>query len=709
MAKRKTNTISVMPVRNLLEFSAYELFKGLRTDLYIEFESERDNIIYMTWKEIVLQRYLLDILTKDIYNEKDRISLSVIPITVDLCISKYYTEGVFTANTITRYLEECFKLIIKMLNEHNPPLPRDMLGIFFRNAVITYNTIYNDILYNITDYVTTSKLTDFAAIQNNEELLESMWAVREADSEKKHEAIQNSYAVLDRILRTNPELEHNDIRLGYISGNVKAGQVKQLLSCRGFVTELDGTIFKYPVCTSFILGLNDLYDIAIESRAGAKALYTSNKAVQSSEYLARGLQLVTMILEKLEDGDCGSTHYLDWYVRPKGADNNYKSDLPNLQGKWFLNPETGKEEMITKNHTWLEGKTIKLRSILKCQCKDKTHVCMKCFGALGYSVPSHSNLGHFCSVELSEKITQSILSTKHEMSTAKANEVRLADTTKKYMYVKGNDYFFNDGLINNKEGIEYKIVVTQYEAFGIKDLSKATKINTVDPLRVSRINSIGLMKMKGDELLSHEVLLIKDVNRYGSFTPKFIEYILNTEWTLSDKDDYIIPLNKWNVKQPMINLLNLEYSFKALNDDVSRIFRGIKQKKGKGAEDSPELLVQKLFNIVNFKLDINISILEGIVYPFISRDYETLDFHIGGCTKEGGEPERRSLYQLHDTIINRSAGAAYGWERVAKLIISPRTFGGTNAVDHPMDVTVKPEQVVRKVNKERMEKANASK
>ena len=692
------NKIQVLPVRELLSFSPHELLEGLRTDLVIEFESKQDNCIHMTWKEIILERYLLDILTKDIYNSEYKLSLSCIPITVDLCLCKYYTEGVMTAGTITKYLEEVFKLIIAELKKHS--LPRELLDKFFEYVAVMYNDIYNDIIYNITEYVSTSRITDFVEIQQNDELLDSMLKVREAAPENKNKAIMASYDVLDKILRNDPRYENNDVRLGYISGNVNARQVRQLLSCRGHITELDGTIFKYPVVNSFTLGLNDMYDFSIESRAGAKALYTSNKAVQQSEYLARGLQLVTMIFEKIVDGDCGSKYYLDWYVRPAGPDN--KSDLPNLIGKWFLNPETNKEEIITKDHKWLEGKTIKLRSVLKCITPDKTTACMKCFGELGYSVPSHANAGHFCSVELSEKITQSILSTKHEMSSAKANDIRLAETTRKYMYVKGSDYYFLDGIINNRDKLKYSFVINQQEAFGVKDLSGSTKISAIDPLRVSRIENIGLYIERNGETVDYIILPIKDSNRYGSFTHKFIEHILNTTWTLNSRDEYVIPLDKWNWKQPVINLLDLEYSFKALNKDVAELFRRIKQKRGVGAIDSPELLLQKLFNIVNYKLDINIALLEGIVYPFISRDYKAEDYHIGGYTKDG-EPANRNLFQLHDTVINRSAGAAYGWERVINLIKSPRTFGGLNAVDHPMDVTIKPDEVVRKINKERMQ------
>lgn len=689
MAKRKN---MVLPVRDLLKFTPHELLKGLRTNLHIEFESGEEPIRYMTWKEITLQRYLLDLLCIDLSDGRTTINLSDIPISSDFCICNYYSEGIFTANTITKYLECVYRTVVETYRDRG--FSRAMLPKFYYTIVVIYNTIYNDVVYNIVDYVGSSRVTDFIQIQENEELLQSMLAVRQADLKDKNDAIQNSYAVLDKILRDNTLYPKNDIRLGYVSGNINARQVRQLLSCRGFITELDGTIFKYPVYNSFTLGMHDIYDLTIESRAGAKSLYISNEAVQKSEYFARGLQLVTMILEKLVDGDCGTKNYMDWYVKP--ATKTTKSDIENLLGKRFLNPHTGKEEVITSNHKWLEGTTIKLRTILRCALRDKRTVCMACFGEIGYSVPTHANLGHFCSVELSEKITQAILSTKHEMSSAKTNEIRLAESTKEFMTVQGSDFYFKD-IINNPKS-KYSIVVSQQEAFGIKDINLDTKISSIDPLRVSRIEGITLVKQTGNNVESF-YLPIKDANRPGSFTGKFIEHILKNRWTLSDRDEYVIPLDKWNTKYPIINLLELEYSFKVLNSEVSKAFKNVKQKRGVGSELSPEVFLLQLFDKVNSKLSVNVSLLEGIVYPFVIRDYANLDFRIGGFDANGEMPNR-SLYKLHYLITNRSLGAAYGWERVLNDVLKSTTaFNGVNAIDHPMDVTIKPNDVIKRLDK----------
>lgn len=686
----KVNKRKVLPVRDLFKFSPNELLKGLRTNLTIEFEDKsKDRFIDMSWKEVILQRYVMELLLTSLENGDTIIDLSKFPITTDYCINKYYVEHIFTSTTITKFLEAVFKTIVLSQRAIGQELSRSALDKFYFTIVNIYNTIYNDMVYSITDYVGSSRITDFMEIQNNDELLNSILAVKNAKHDDKHKAIANSYAVLDKILRDDHLYPTNDIRLGYVSGNINSKQVKQLLSCRGFITELDGSIFKYPVYTSFTLGMHNIHDLAIESRAGAKSLYTSNKAVQNSEYFARGLQLVTMILERLVDGDCGSKNYMDWYVKPDSKDT--KSDLPNLLGKRYLNPDTGKEEVITKDHKHLEGKTIKIRSILRCALKDKRQVCMACFGDLGFSVPSHANLGHFCSVELSQKITQSILSTKHEMSSVKANDIKIADTTKEYMETHGSDYYLKP---KPHPDIKYSIVVTQQEAYGIKDLTPDTKLHLLDPLRVSKIENVILIKeYKGTE--EQIVLPIQDANRPGSFTIKFIEHIMKVGWSVNDKDNYVISLDKWNVKYPIFNLLELEYSFKVLNKEISGMFKGIKWKKGQGSELSPEVFLTRIFDMANAKLDINLALLEGIVYSFVIRDYTTYDYRLGGYSTTG-EYDNRSLVKMNTIIHNRSLGAAYGWERVLNDVIkAPYVFNGRNAIDHPMDVTIKPDQVLK--------------
>ena len=55
----------------------------------------------------------------------------------------------------------------------------------------------------------------------------------------------------------------------------------------------------------------------------------------------------------------------------------------------------------------------------------------------------------------------------------------------------------------------------------------------------------------------------------------------------------------------------------------------------------------------------------------------------------------REVAILKDVIVNRSLGAGYAWERLTRIIIlSTRSYAGNNAIEHPMDVILKPQEVL---------------
>ena len=93
------------------------------------------------------------------------------------------------------------------------------------------------------------------------------------------------------------------------SGLVPDDQTAQSLIARGYLTDIDSTIFKKPI-VSFLDGLISLEDKAMESRSAAKALIFSGTNTADSEYFSRELQLLVSTLCRLHEGDCGSTKYL---------------------------------------------------------------------------------------------------------------------------------------------------------------------------------------------------------------------------------------------------------------------------------------------------------------------------------------------------------------------------------------------------------------
>lgn len=662
-------------VREFLKLDQSEIRDGLKTNLNVIYEDSV--VIPMTYKEIIVQRYMLDI-----FKVIDKHKKLKVPIRSGFCITHFYTNGILTSKTLNKCFETILSDVIELIVK--PSNSRECLPDLYKKMYEIFNDIYNDLLYNILEYSNSININDFLEIQFEDELLNSM-----ADVVKKKtpESVNNTYAVLDKIIRNNEELkQHNIIARGYISGSVNPNQVKQLLASRGYVTELNSSIFNIPVASSFTLGMRDMYDLGIESRAGAKALYLSNKAVQDSEYFARELQLITMIVERLVDGDCGNHDYMDWFVRD--GRNGEKSDLPNLIGKYYYNPTTNREEVITEKDKHLEGTTIKLRVAINCKLQDDRAICTKCFGDLYHAIHKHTNIGHFCSTEMTEKLTQSILSTKHLSGTASSNDVKLDEVKKNIFTIKSNNYYFKPNII--RKGMDIKLFIDMDSAFGLKDLNPTVDVYKLNPTRISKVANLMLqvINTKTGEMNVFD-MEIKDNNKYGILTYDFLNYTLKTGYILDDYDRYVIDMNSWDYNKPLLNMPEFEYNFLNLARNIKGLLRNIKVTKGIGSEETPEALLQQLFDLVNFKLDVNIAMLDVIVYAMTVRSIRNGDYNLGRNSQD------RQLMKSLELIANRSLGAGYAWQDVVNNILSPKSYYGQNAIDHPLDIMLKPNEVIK--------------
>jgi len=664
-----SNKVQAVPVRDFLSFKPLDLLNGLKVGHKVVFE---DNIVVdMSYKEIVINRYIWDLITL----------VPEIAIVSKYNITTHYTNNMYTSKSINK----CFETIIKdMINMILIPGNNiKFLEDIYKHMYLITNTIYNEVVYANIDYATSINIIDLLDIQMDPELISAM---KEVDVLKTVESVEKTYDILDRNIRHNPELRDNDIAKAYISGQVNPNQIRQVLASRGHATEIDGSIFKYPIASSFTLGMKDMYDMAIESRSGAKALHLSNKAIQDSEYFARELQLVTMVVEKLEHTDCGNNDYIDWYVRPGEDTISGKSDLGNMIGKRYLN-EDGKEEFITNDHQHLVGTTVKLRSVMKCRLKNKHNICSACLGELSYGFHEHSNVGHLSATTLTQKLTQSILSTKHLTTSATTGSVSLDENAKKFFVVKEKDgYAFKTGILSRAKS-KLSLIVSQEQSFGLKDLLNGKDISKLDPSRISRIESmIIVVDTKGSK--EYFPIIVKDGNKRGSFTYKFLEYIIEAGYTLDSQDRYVIDLSGWKYVSPIIKLPQVEFSFMVLAAEIKSILKSIKLHRGMRSKESQESLLQKLFDLANSKLDVNIALLEVIIYAFSVVSIEDDNY---GLARGAPDPQMASILS---NIVNRSMGPTYAYQTVTKQIVSPKSFKATHKTDHLLDIMIKPNDVL---------------
>lgn len=657
--------MGIVPVREFLKLTQHDILRGLRKDHDVRFED--DNVVRITYKEMILNRYLLSIL--DDY--------PTIPITSKYNVANYYNNGFYISTTINKFLEAAYEdivnYIVKSTNDFG------VLEIMFKKMFKILNSIYNEVVYDNLEYSTSMSILDFLDIQLDKDLLDAM---RMVEKEKTEEAVKNTYNILDRNIRTYPSLVKNPIAKGYISGTFNPGQVQQMLASRGFVTEIDNTIFKYPIASSFVLGMKDIYELAAESRTGAKSLYISTTAIQQSEYANREAQLNTMRIQRVKLIDCGNRDYITWNVREY---DNGKNDLDNLIGKRYFK-EDGTEDIITKNHKHLINTTIKLRSVKHCKLASKDSICSHCLGELAYSFHNFSNVGYYCSTYLYSILTQKLLSTKHNVESASSGTLTLDMISEKFLNVKNkNGYSFKAGMIGVAKK-NYKMIIAQKEGYGIKDLTPSLSLNNVIPNMVTRISTIILSVTENGVETQHPIN-IKNQNRYGSLTHEFLEYIIQHGYELDNEDRYVIDINGWTNTDPFIVLPEVEFSYSNLSKSLQDKFKYMKSEDG-GKGMTATTLLGYLFDLVNSKLSINIAILEVIVYGFTVMNRESGNYDLGRFS------DNDEVASLREIMKTNSIGAIAAWERVNVMLVSPVVFYGNNSLEHPLDVLLLPNETI---------------
>ncbi len=658
-----TSKVGVL-VRDFLSFTPIELLNGLKKNLYVKFED--GNVKYLSANEIITNRFMWEMIRR---------AFPTLSISSKYSVDNYYTNGIYTSKSLNKMFEVMFRDIVQ--HDHGS---RENLPMMFKTMQEIFNDIYNDLVVNKADYAMSLNILDFLTIQFQTPIIESIIKVKE---EMTNESITESYRVLDHEIYHNPDLKDNPLAVGYIGGTFNVNQVKQLLAARGYITEINSKIFQRPVASSFTLGLRGLYDLTVESRSSAKALFMSTKDIQSTEYTSREFQLATMPVKDLVDGDCGNRDYIKWNV--KGPEITGKSDLVNLVGARYYDPVDKVEKYINKSDRHLEGTEILLRSAHNCKLPNKHAICTACFGELSYNIHKYYSLGHLCSATLGQAVSQAVLSTKHHNMSAVTAAIILSGTASDWFNVKNkNNYAFKPNLIKGIKG-KVNLIITQDQA-DIRGLDNKVDVYKLNPQRVSRIESflIQVITDKGEETVYP--ILVRDGQKYGSFTYEFLDYISKVGHPLDNFDRYVIDLSGWTTATNILTLPQIEYNFLALSNAVKSRFKYMSTKNG---ANTPESVLSQVFDIVNSKLNINIALLEVMVYAFTAMDVKNKNYDLGRNT------EKQDMVDIYSILGKKSIGGLYAHERVIGPMLSFRVANGRNNYSHPLDVFIKPAEVVK--------------
>ena len=279
--------LKVMSIKTLLKIDRVNLKLNLKHGGLIRFDDGVE--VQYSKNEMVFLRYLLEpIVRLDLVNE--------LKLTSIIDIKKYFINNRYTGKTINSIVSKLFEIIVKdfirprrgddlipkdyvfgttlldytldkiTINKNTTP-SKEILVLFFKYCYEMNDDLWSNIVFENLEYTTGLDIRDFLDIQFEPELMDS---IKEAGEKQTPEAIEYTYQVLDKLMKSD-KFRDNPIAVGYNAGTMNPAQLRQMLASRGFVTEITGQIFKRPVTNSFVLGMGEIYEMAIESRSGAKA------------------------------------------------------------------------------------------------------------------------------------------------------------------------------------------------------------------------------------------------------------------------------------------------------------------------------------------------------------------------------------------------------------------------------------------------------
>lgn len=236
-------------------------------------------------------------------------------------------------------------------------------------------------------------------------------------------------------------------------------QARQIIFSRGYVSNFKGDILPTPVKGNLLDGLNPT-EFFLSTHGARKGLLDTALNTGVSGYLSRKLIFTCANLQKdLELEDCGTTDYLSVYVS-----NEKKARM--LIMRWYKNPETKVEELITRdNYLSFVGKTILIRSPIYCRSEK---ICHKCYGDL-YKILHSKFIGIIAAEALGEVGVQLVLRNFH---TSLSSNTKILDVNNKsyeikdvYNIVKSGDPFYTFSCSPEGEIVVSKVIDAHKDRF----------------------------------------------------------------------------------------------------------------------------------------------------------------------------------------------------------------------------------------------------
>lgn len=287
---------------------------------------------------------------------------------------------------------------------------------------------------------------------------------------------------------------------------------------------------------------------------------------------------------------------------------------------------------------------------------------------------------------MTNKSSQSVLSVKHLDGSSNVEDIVISPDARAYLKVSRDktQYLFADAL----KGKRVSIIIPQTQALGLTDINQVDTVEELNITRVSELKEIGIQVFNKEEVVQTG-LEVNVGNRLASLTYPMLNYIKQEGWTLDAKGNYIIDLSKWDFSKPFLTLPLKHFNMSDHSKELADLIESrVKDLEKRDQATSPESMIVELCDLVNSRLNVNVSVLEIILYSTMVVSNSNEDYRLPKPWTE------KTLGVSAITVPNRSLSAAMAYENHRNTILDLNSFFYNNRPSHPMDVFMMPKEVL---------------
>lgn len=560
-----------------------------------------------------------------------------------------------------------------------------MNRVVYRDVV---NALYNFYVTHLTAYTQGANVLDIIEMLEHPVIKEINTRIQTQKYEPTPDEIIEAQEGISKVILTCPTLNRNSFAIALRCKSIKMLQMVMVVGPIGYCTDIDSTIFPYPLRHGFYEGSNELWQYAIESRTASIATLNNELIMPEAQYANRRGQLQAQVIRWIVRSDCGSKNYQSVYITDKRK-------LKNSMGARVLNEETGELYVLQGDEEHLIGKMIKRRSISHCQWNaSRSEPCAICHGQVYRALLKHPvntksnikgrNAGHVSAIQLGERQSSGVLAKKHSNSTSVAAMFELGFDQSAYMRVSEDGRFLLFTTIH-RDLSQLKLKLNKSQVEKLYDLKNGLG-TYASPTTTTFIESFAIIDMELDEAYNKVFISLGSKQRCGHLTSEALEYVIRTGWSFDGNRDLIVDLSGWDATCPFFIIPQIELSSPEVIEHLTSFYLGPTDKK------NPDVSARKLnsysniddaidafYHVVAEHFDINYSHIAVMVLAMSAQDPDNDDYRLPFPRNSG------KIVTEIPMLFNSSAGMQMAYELQHKILSAPQSYVLHKRRGHPLD------------------------